>query len=104
MSEVKKNAQTEHKEATGVALERATGREAVPETVVYVGPTIAGLASYGTIFNNGLPEGLKTAIEKMPAFRGLLVPLANLAKASKEIETKSGATYVLYTKVANYKP
>lgn len=72
------------------------------ETLAYVGPTIVGVASHNTIFNNGLPDALKLAIEKESAFRGLVIPINKLASALKEIDTKSGATFSLYEKVANY--
>lgn len=73
------------------------------ETLAYVGPTIVGVASHNTIFNNGLPNALKLAMEKEPAFRGLVIPINKLASALKEIDTKLGATFSLYEKVANYK-
>ena len=73
------------------------------ETLAYVGPTIVGVASHNTVFNNGLPDALKLAIEKESAFRGLVIPIDKLASALKEIDTKSGATFSLYEKVANYK-
>ena len=73
------------------------------ETLAYVGPTIVGVASHSTIFNNGLPDSLKLAMEKESAFRGLVIPINKLASALKEIDTKSGATFSLYEKVANYK-
>ena len=34
------------------------------ETMVYAGPTILGVATHNQFFNNGLPDGLKTAMEK----------------------------------------
>ena len=37
------------------------------ETMVYAGPTILGVATHNQFFNNGLPDGLKTAMEKEPA-------------------------------------
>lgn len=100
MSETKKNSIIPAEKEAEVT--KITPKE--PETVVYVGPTIAGVASHVTTYNNGLPKGLKTAIEKEPAFRGLVVPLANLAKAIGDLQTKSGVTHTLYNKVLNYRP
>ena len=71
--------------------------------VIYVGPTIAGLASNNTVFNNGIPSILKEAMEKEPAFKGLVVPLKNLATSIKELQEGAGATHVLYNKVIDYK-
>lgn len=100
MSETKKNNIISNEKEPGVV--QTTLKDM--ETVVYVGPTIAGIASHGTIYNNGLPEGLKKAIEKEPVFRGLVVPTANLAKAINDLQTKSGVTHTLYNKVLNYRP
>nr|DAN92350.1 MAG TPA: hypothetical protein [Caudoviricetes sp.] len=100
MSETKKNSMIPAEKEAEVT--KITTKE--PETVVYVGPTIAGVASHVTTYNNGLPEGLKIAIEKEPAFRGLVVPLTNLAKAIGDLQTKSGVTHTLYNKVLNYRP
>lgn len=73
------------------------------ETVVYVGPTIAGVASHNTVFNNGLPQNVQDAITKEPAFKNLLVPIGALAAATSDIANKRGATYVFYEKALNYK-
>lgn len=81
-----------------------TAKEQKSKILIYVGPTIAGVASHGMIFNNGLSEELNVAMEKEPAFNGLVVPVTELAKAIKEIEREFGATYVLYNKVVNYRP
>ena len=81
-----------------------TAKEQKTKILVYVGPTIAGVASHGMVFNNGLSKELNAAMEKEPAFNGLVVPVTELAKAIKEIERELGATYVLYNKVVNYRP
>lgn len=73
------------------------------ETVVYVGPTISGVASHNTVFNNGLPQSVQDAITKEPAFKNLLVPVSALAAATSDIANKRGATYVFYEKALNYK-
>ena len=73
------------------------------KVLMYVGPTIVGVASHGTVLNNGLTEPLKAAIEKEPAIRGLLIPIESAAVALRDIDTKTGVTFSLYEKVANYK-
>lgn len=89
------------------AVEKESFKEAKvvvkQEAMVYVGPTISGVATHNLFLNNGITEELKKAIEKEPAFANLIVPMSALAEASKEIDKKSGATYVFYKKVANYK-
>ena len=71
------------------------------ETMVYAGPTI--LATHNQFFNNGLPDGLKTAMEKEPAIYNLVVPISNLAAVNADIASQSGAAYVFYKKAAEYK-
>lgn len=102
MSELKKTITEPVEEEVRALIPTAQPNKEV-ETLVYVGPTIVGVASHSTIFNNGLPDNLKAAIDKEPAFNGLVIPVNRLAGALKEIETKSGATFSLYEKVADYK-
>ena len=64
------------------------------ETMVYAGPTILGVATHNQFFNNGLPDGLKTA---------MVVPISNLAAVNADIASQSGAAYVFYKKAAEYK-
>ena len=68
------------------------------ETMVYAGPTILGVATH-----NGLPDGLKTAMEKEPAIYNLVVPISRLAAVNADIASQSGAAYVFYKKAAEYK-
>lgn len=70
---------------------------------IYVGPTIIGVATHNQIFNNGLPDGLKTAMEKEPAFKSLVVPIQSLATVNNNITHKNGAVSVFYEKAMNYK-
>ena len=95
MSELKKNVELVEKEP-----EKVSQTESV---LIYIGPTIVGIASHGTVLNNGLTESLKVAIDKEPAFNGLLVPIESAAVALREIDTKIGVTFSLYEKVADYK-
>lgn len=71
--------------------------------MVYAGPTILGVATHNQFFNNGLPDGLKTAMEKEPAIYNLVVPISNLAAVNADIASQSGAAYVFYKKAAEYK-
>lgn len=109
MSAKKTAAGTEEtkKEETAVLKKETAGGRAEKsgkqETVVYVGPTITGVAARNQIFNNGLPDGLKEAIEKEPAIASLIVPISELAAANQSINTKTGATYVFYSRVLKNK-
>lgn len=72
------------------------------ETVVYVGPTIPGVASHNTVFNNGLPQSVQDAVANEPAFNNLLVSVSALAAATSDIANKRGAIYVFYQKVLKF--
>lgn len=76
---------------------------AKPETVVYVGPSILGVANHNTVYNNGLPQELQDAIEKEPAFKNLIIPISQLSAAGSDIANKRGAAYTFYEKAMQYK-
>ena len=73
------------------------------ETLVYLGPTIVGVATQNTFFNNGLSEELKNAIKEMPVINNLIVPLSKYTKASSEINKKEGAMYEFYKIALQYR-
>ena len=97
MSETKKNNVVT---ATEPVVE---GKSKEMQTLVYVGPTIPGVASHGMLFNNGISDTLKAAMEKESAFKGLVVPTQSLATALLDLQNKKGATWALYNKVVDYK-
>lgn len=70
--------------------------------VMYVGPTIDGVASRNTTYEV-LPEPLASAIQKRPYLSGLCVPIKTLAKALAQIDRQSGGVYTLYTKAESEK-
>lgn len=99
MSEAKAKATQAEAKQEAVAKTAAKTQE----TMVYAGPTILGVATHNQFFNNGLPEGLKVAMEKEPAIYNLVVPISNLAAINADIASESGAAYVFYKKAAEYK-
>ncbi len=64
---------------------------------VYVGPTIEGVATRNTVYED-LPERLQAAIKEWPYLSGLCVPISKLASALQQIDGKRGGTYALYQK------
>lgn len=58
--------------------------EAVPETLIYIGPTLPGILSHAMICRNGIPEHLQAVIIKCPAIRALMIPIEDLPHADKE--------------------
>lgn len=79
----------------------AVKSEVVPNTepVAYIGPTIRGVATHGTVFNNGVPETLKVAAKEKPLLEKLIVKLSDFAKAQKSIICKKGVYYEAYKSI-----
>lgn len=71
-------------------------------TVMYIGPSIANVVRASTVFKNGvLPEALKKCVEENPYMKKLLVPLAEVPAAMKELNSGKGALKAIYRKVKN---
>lgn len=68
-------------------------------TLVYCGPSIKGVANQYAAFTNGLPGPLKEAADADKALTALIVPLAQLPEAMKQIRMKSGRIYTCYKRV-----
>ena len=62
---------------------------------VYVGPTIIGVATRNTTYEE-LPKPLKAAIRQFPYLGNLCVPVSGLAGALAQINRKQGSIYNLY--------
>lgn len=65
-------------------------------TVVYVGPSVPGVANQFTFYREGIPNALAEAIRAKPAMEGLVVPLDSLPAAMKSLREKTGSIYRLY--------
>ncbi|BBF42003.1 hypothetical protein lbkm_0685 [Lachnospiraceae bacterium KM106-2] len=72
------------------------------ETKVYVGPTIPGVVTEGTIYNNGIPEVLDAVAKEEPAINSLIVKISYLAKARNELKN-NGPMSIFYAKALEYK-
>lgn len=65
--------------------------------IVYVGPTIVGVATRNTVYSE-IPESLQTAIQETPFLGNLCVPISALADAMEQIRHRKGAIYTMYKK------
>lgn len=90
--------------ATAAAVEAraaaSKAKEGGKEPVAYVGPDIKNVAINGTVYIDGLPEPLQEKIGDVPALKGLLVPISNLAAAGVAITTQGTALNNLYNAVS----
>lgn len=71
------------------------------ELRIYIGPTIPGVATANTVYNNGLSVELEEAIKKQPVIGSLVVYVRRLAEANKLLETKNSSLEICYRKVAD---
>lgn len=94
---------TKTAKTTEGVTEQATVKAAQTETLIYVGPSILGVAYHNTVFNNGVPQELQAAMNEEPAFKNLLVPIGQLAAIGSDIANKRGAAYIFYEKALQYK-
>lgn len=69
--------------------------------IVYVGPTIPGVATRNTTYSE-MPESLKEAAKATPYLKGLCIPVNTLAVAMGQIRNKEGAFYTLYNKALTF--
>lgn len=81
----------------------ATGKEpAANEPMMYVGPTIPGVAIQNTVYTE-MPEALEEAQKECPEFGNLYLPIMKYAMAEQMIRKKSGYIYTAYKKALEYK-
>lgn len=76
--------------------------EAKTEAVLYVGPTISGIAITGTVYSS-IPEAAKAAREKTPMILNLFIPIREYGTAEQMIREKRGYIYSAYTEALKLK-
>lgn len=102
MSEKKNVAPVQPEEAT---VKKQTTGQAVEEkrsAVIYLGPSITGVAVTGTIYKNGLTPQMQKLKEELPAMGRLLVTVEHTAKMRKELRDPQSAASVCYQKTLEY--
>lgn len=72
-------------------------------TVVYVGPTILGVATRNTTYSS-VPVSILEAAETAPFLVSLCAPVSDVAEATRQIREKSGAYWTFYSMALGYKP
>lgn len=73
--------------------------EVVAERLVYIGPTIIGVAKHGTVYENGIPKKLQEAVDEKPLLGKLIVKESDFAEAQKSIIRKKGVYYEAYKSI-----
>lgn len=73
-----------------------------PETVLYVGPTINGIAITGTVYSS-IPEAAKAAKADAPMILNLFIPIREYGEAERMIREKRGYVYSAYAEAQKFK-
>lgn len=76
--------------------------EAKTERVLYVGPTISGIAITGTVYTT-IPEAAKAAKADAPMILNLFIPIREYGEAERMIREKRGYVYSAYTEAQKSK-
>lgn len=70
--------------------------------IVYVGPTIPGVANRNTFYDDTPSEPLQAAVRETPFLGNLIVPISGLSDALTQIRTQKGAIYTIYKKALDH--
>ena len=84
---------------------KSTKQEApktVKEPVIYIGPSIVGVATKGTVYKNGLTPQMGKAVKELPALNTLLVEIGKITQARKDLKNKESAVSICYEKAEEY--
>lgn len=92
---------------SATATTKTTKQDAVSEkkenkkTVMYLGPSIAGVVTYGTIYNNGIPGAAKEKIKAIPVLASMFVEVDKVGDARSDFVNKNSAFSACYEKVVS---
>lgn len=85
-------------EPLGAATPVADKKE--KRNLMYLGPTIVGVARHGTVFKGGiLPAGAQECIAKFPPMSRLFVRLDEMPRAARQLKEKQGTLWAVYAQV-----
>ncbi len=85
-------------ETAAKAVQEAAAEAAEP--VAYIGPSIRHIAKSGTVYTGGLPATLNEKVKEIPAIKGLLIPVSQLATALQARNKTGTALNNLYEAVS----
>lgn len=71
--------------------------------IIYIGPTIEGVAIQNVVYNNGMPESAKEAIKEEAVLSALFIPLEQYSKGMAMLTGHKGYAYEAYVKALKYK-
>lgn len=87
-------------EAKETAAEK--GKKKEPEKLMYVGPTIPGIAIQNTVYTE-IPKSAAEAFKEEPQMRNLFVPILKYPAAEESLRKGKGYIFSAYSKALEYK-
>jgi hypothetical protein len=70
--------------------------------VIWLGPSIAGVATTGTVYRNGLTPQMQEAVREVPALNNLLVSVSRAVKVRSDLRNPQSAAGICYNKALEY--
>ena len=70
------------------------------EQVMYIGPTLRGVAKSGAVFSGGIPKKLEKLAAKKPIIKNLIVPISGIVQAKKDVDTEGTVAAVAYDRIS----
>ena len=70
------------------------------EQVMYIGPTLRGVAKSGAVFSGGIPKKLEKLAAKKPIIKNLIVPISGIVQAEKDVDTEGTVAAVAYDRIS----
>ena len=102
MSEPNKAAAVSNKAATVPQKAPSEAEIKAQEPLIYVGPTIPGIAIQNTVYEP-IPEAAREAAKGLPVFLDLFIPIMKYPDAELQIRKKTGRLYSAFTKALTLK-
>ena len=68
-------------------------------TVIYCGPTIAGIAKQFSTYTNGIPTALANKAAEIPAMSALVIPINELPEVRAQLGDGKGPIFTIYNEV-----
>lgn len=97
MSEPNKASAVSNKAATVSRKAPSEDEIKAQEPLMYVGPTIPGIAIQNTVYEP-IPEAAREAAKGLPVLLDLFVPIRRYPDAERQLRDKTGRFYSAFTK------
>lgn len=102
MSATEKAVTADEKVPAAVQKAMSEAENKAQEPLMYVGPTIPGIAIQNTVYEP-IPEAAVEAAKGLPVFLDLFIPIMKYPDAEQQIRKKTGRLYSAFTKALTLK-